>query len=175
MGWNIYPKSIDFNPRSRVGNDLLHRRRQFYLQISIHVPAWGTTGIAYLRVNTIGISIHVPAWGTTNKAMQQHAFCEFQSTFPRGERLEKYVSLKADTNFNPRSRVGNDSCAGVYGAILCLFQSTFPRGERQEVVMIICCYGNFNPRSRVGNDKYVTWIFDTFLQFQSTFPRGERH
>ena len=80
-------KDHDFNPRSRVGNDLLHRRRQFYLQISIHVPAWGTTGIAYLRVNTIGISIHVPAWGTTFFAINDPSVLIY---------------------FNPRSRVGND-------------------------------------------------------------------
>ena len=33
--------------------------------ISIHVPAWGTTGIGLFINTSDGISIHVPAWGTT--------------------------------------------------------------------------------------------------------------
>ena len=57
---------VDFNPRSRVGND---RKAAEVIQgfvISIHVPAWGTTSA--LQCNSIRneISIHVPAWGTTH-------------------------------------------------------------------------------------------------------------
>ena len=85
-------------------------------------------GVGYYEV----ISIHVPAWGTT--AVQEW-FCNssrFQSTFPRGERplfrncmcafdiisihvpawgttAKTWPSLVDTVNFNPRSRVGNDS------------------------------------------------------------------
>ena len=56
-----------FNPRSRVGNDEVKEAIQTTSQISIHVPAWGTTHVQRLRpVN----------------------YAVFQSTFPRGERLQ---------------------------------------------------------------------------------------
>ena len=35
----------DFNPRSRVGNDDFRNGSKYVLNISIHVPAWGTTAI----------------------------------------------------------------------------------------------------------------------------------
>ena len=76
----------NFNPRSRVGND--------------HVAAGEEAGH--------GISIHVPAWGTTTQWPKGRLICQFQSTFPRGER-------QLDSG---RSRSHKR------------FQSTFPRGER---------------------------------------------
>ena len=56
---------IDFNPRSRVGNDSEKKKRQHFIPISIHVPAWGTTPVS---------------------PFSSDSFCYF----------------------NPRSRVGND-------------------------------------------------------------------
>ena len=40
--------------------------------ISIHVPAWGTTTLYCNDTNPQGISIHVPAWGTTNSFVVIH-------------------------------------------------------------------------------------------------------
>ena len=34
---------VDFNPRSRVGNDYMTENALVFVIISIHVPAWGTT------------------------------------------------------------------------------------------------------------------------------------
>ena len=97
-----------FNPRSRVGNDCRRKCCIDLLNISIHVPAWGTT----LRLST-------------------HLLSKiFQSTFPRGERRITVHTRLRHHNFNPRSRVGNDS-----GRLL--------RTRR---------LNHFNPRSRVGND-----------------------
>ena len=77
---------IYFNPRSRVGNDTECPFSEFWEDISIHVPAWGTTLPSPLYVT----------------------YLKFQSTFPRGERLgaRKFGTYFLD--FNPRSRVGND-------------------------------------------------------------------
>ena len=55
--------------------------------ISIHVPAWGTTINVPYDLQNIKISIHVPAWGTTAENNKWIFDDEFQSTFPRGERL----------------------------------------------------------------------------------------
>ena len=79
----------DFNPRSRVGNDCK-------VGDTVYVPTRfqstfprGERQRAFQQSRAlISISIHVPAWGTTNVAI---AF------------------LNLSRNFNPRSRVGNDA------------------------------------------------------------------
>ena len=82
-------KIIDFNPRSRVGNDAFVNGTNALLVISIHVPAWGTTLRVFRTSHANPISIHVPAWGTTKFDILQ---------------------IRLAKDFNPRSRVGNDSC-----------------------------------------------------------------
>ena len=106
----LFNTVVDFNPRSRVGNDLsicggvsivggfqstfprgerpsANTPPFAALNISIHVPAWGTTNMDAIKIVLIlnfnprsrvgndivslrlfgfrSISIHVPAWGTT--------------------------------------------------------------------------------------------------------------
>ena len=107
--FNTAYKSTNFNPRSRVGNDVATFLPLYLIQISIHVPAWGTTMEELLHTRHFHISIHVPAWGTTQFAEQNINHFQFQSTFPRGERPFAQLFL-------------------LLGG---LFQSTFPRGERQ--------------------------------------------
>ena len=63
------------------------RRRGHTENISIHVPAWGTTELETVVPVFFAISIHVPAWGTTRFQLNQY---------------------NNHSNFNPRSRVGND-------------------------------------------------------------------
>ena len=82
-----YDQDYNFNPRSRVGNDLIPSLLNALSGISIHVPAWGTTTKLTDHITRSDISIHVPAWGTT------------------------WGSFEIDggkVDFNPRSRVGND-------------------------------------------------------------------
>ena len=66
--------SGNFNPRSRVGNDSKTNELYLYLDISIHVPAWGTTDIKSGISSLTDISIHVPAWGTTAKTYKFSIF-----------------------------------------------------------------------------------------------------
>ena len=78
-----------FNPRTRVGCD------RHALGGKLHV---------------VNISIHAPAWGaTTAKSISNHLLTTFQSTHPRGVRLEAVRPILASV----------------------LFQSTHPRGVRQ--------------------------------------------
>ena len=128
--WLVAVKHIHFNPRSLVGND--------------YIPV-GTYTI-------VEISIHVPSWGTTIFTRRQPPCILFQSTFPRGERQNEPVNLKQIDNFNPRSLVGNDHLLHHCPENIVnfnprslvgndrgeqtrrrslLFQSTFPRGERR--------------------------------------------
>ena len=61
----------DFNPRSLVGNDKLRK---------LHLAGYS-------------ISIHVPAWGTTIAPRLTPMRSAFQSTFPRGERLQIFTNI----------------------------------------------------------------------------------
>ena len=66
LNGTVHLSSCDFNPRSRVGNDILScDEYRKYRKISIHVPAWGTTIPIQESIQLSEISIHVPAWGTT--------------------------------------------------------------------------------------------------------------
>ena len=121
----------NFNPRSLVGNDDSATRQRpaiwaFQstfprgerpdlaeyiakpLEISIHVPSWGTTRSLFDLPFPLPISIHVPSWGTTSMLAGCGKAYPFQSTFPRGERLYSSRNLYHCWDFNPRSLVGND-------------------------------------------------------------------
>ena len=78
------------------------------MDISIHVPSWGTTDYAETVTDSLGISIHVPSWGTTFCLSAINYCIKFQSTFPRGERHIILPFFLLNYNFNPRSLVGND-------------------------------------------------------------------
>ena len=84
--------SMNFNPRSRVGND---------------VNAVKEMSIDDIFQSTFprGERQMLPPFIILTRT--------FQSTFPRGERLEPFGSFELDGDFNPRSRVGNDFCVSV--------------------------------------------------------------
>ena len=76
----------------------------------------------------------------------------FQSTRPRGARLEPHRAYHGGDRFNPRARAGRD-----------------PR------YLIALLHGHsFNPRARAGRDRGNYDPADTNGQFQSTRPRGAR-
>ena len=78
---------------------------------------------------------------------------QFQSTHPRGVRLDDALALLAgNCGFNPRTRVGCDAIRTSSLSLIRLFQSTHPRGVRQK------------PPAPCG----------LCFQFQSTHPRGVR-
>ena len=91
MGNDKYDKLSDycktnFNPRSRVGNDIISGDVSHTDDISIHVPAWGTTEQETMFRDLFGFQSTFPRG-------ERHipngiVLCEdkFQSTFPRGER-----------------------------------------------------------------------------------------
>ena len=94
----------------------------------------------------------------TSHGVQPHGVCvavdavEFQSTHPRGVRLDRSDVADAVVNFNPRTREGCDASAPP---------------ESREIV-------NFNPRTREGCDGRFTMPLMVFALFQSTHPRGVR-
>ncbi len=143
--------------------------------VSIHAPAWGATIAASRPSPTSTVSIHAPAWGATLECQSFEVSLKFQSTPPRGGRLDRSLHVLArgevsihapawgatstDTapsarrsGFNPRPRVGGDLATRRRNRLIRMFQSTPPRGGRPNL-----------PIEVTGDDV-----------FQSTPPRGGR-
>ena len=100
---------VCFNPRPRVGGDIMSMLQQVIFVVSIHAPAWGATGTPDFGPAPNQVSIHAPAWGATYFTDGTAGLLTFQSTPPRGGRL-------------------TSSCPRVEALE---FQSTPPRGGRQ--------------------------------------------
>ena len=103
------------------------------LHVSIHVPAWGaTTEFLAMRLPTMFQST-LPRGERLMPSMKLSYASLFQSTLPRGERLGSLAEIEGAVEvsihapawgatlstanatatsscFNPRSRVGSDSC-----------------------------------------------------------------
>ncbi len=77
----------DFNPRSREGSDEIHIKSDYPTIISIHAPARGATLAEHNKEIGSLISIHAPARGATTQINILQINIIFQSTLPRGERL----------------------------------------------------------------------------------------
>jgi len=98
-----------FNPRARVGRD--------EMRDSV--------------INKVqAVSIHAPAWGATQREGRVDIEAMFQSTRPRGARLDDVLR----------------------DAPAALFQSTRPRGARPLSLLFCSLFSSFNPRARVGRD-----------------------
>ena len=126
----------------------------------------------------IQISIHVPARGTTTVLPIPTARSKFQSTFPQGERQLPHLISPFLLDFNPRSRKGNDGFGSCFVSVKANFNPRSRKGndrltENRSFQMDISIHvpargttlvsipiaepiAYFNPRSRKGND-YVRW------------------
>ena len=110
--------------------------------ISIHVPAWGTTISGQKPQQASIFQSTFPRGERLIVAFISMFGWEFQSTFPRGERQNqakiasgssisihvpawgttkmRFGCFSARSNFNPRSRVGNDSkFSQIFFVFLC--------------------------------------------------------
>ncbi len=143
-----------FNPRARVGRDRRAGRDW----------AWRSV-----------VSIHAPAWGATRPISTFRCLARFQSTRPRGARLQRpadcratravsihapawgatqgrTANLIAELEFQstrPRgARLSKSDSSGLTVA----FQSTRPRGARRYQAPNQMPMPCFNPRARVGRD-----------------------
>ena len=167
--------------------------------ISIHAPARGATGAIQSFLGVIVISIHAPARGATRYMIAGETYPgEFQSTLPRGERLNCMISLPEQIYFNPRSREGSDRAKGAKPWQLADFNPRSREGSdqqgkpqeirRQSISIHAPARGataawpqirrpgqNFNPRSRKGSDIAIQAALQNYEEFQSTLPQGERH
>ena len=138
-----FDKINDFNPRACVRHDTTCSQSGVHINISIHVPAWGTTcGAIYystllvfqstclrearrayvpLIVSLSVISIHVPAWGTTLLFLMCLCITIFQSTCLREARHRLLFQRLHILNFNPRACVRHDCFIGYNKHIFSLY------------------------------------------------------
>ena len=155
LAWIIdnYGAIADFNPRSRVGNDVYPARKyKGYHAISIHVPAWGTTISGRCFPAPQFISIHVPAWGTTCVIYHILQVPQISIHVPAwGTTIHHFKGFSVVDDFNPRSRVGNDV-------------ERLRSADKMTISIHVPAWGTTAHNSEHG----------TRTGFQSTFPRGER-
>ena len=150
---NIAISADNFNPRSRVGNDVICVRiRNLICRFQSTFPR-GERHLFLLRTRIC---------------------LKFQSTFPRGERQLLPRSFPRISHFNPRSRVGNDGVSKCTDASGKRFQSTFPRGERLSIRQSSLLQPVFQSTFPRGERLSATSCLCFYFAFQSTFPRGER-
>ena len=97
-----------FNPRSRVGSDMVYA----------------------MDLSDLTVSIHAPAWGATFANNGQHTALLFQSTLPRGERPIHRALTMEKQGFQSTLPRGERRGCFVSHFVSYLFQSTLPRGER---------------------------------------------
>ncbi len=143
-----------FNPRSRVGSDLIITTRLMTLMLFQSTLPRGERHRHDIEDrNGIPVSIHAPAWGATFCCTFIISHSAFQSTLPRGER--------------PTSWVDSPS-------LMVWFQSTLPRGERLALLPIQNEAGTFQSTLPRGERPKVKRILISSPKFQSTLPRGER-
>ena len=177
-----YFLSVDFNPRTRVGCDLLsgqhihashifqsthpggvrptirHSRHRPEIFQSTH-PGGVRPATKSTENNPNAISIHAPGWGATMRRRVHRRFVSFQSTHPGGVRPPK-------TGSNDK---GDDISihAPGWGATLLLgcscgrWQDFNPRtrvGCDDLPQGRIAKSGHFNPRTRVGCDVTLSLV-----------------
>ena len=103
----------NFNPRSHGGATQRCQEAEESQKISIHAPTGGATHNRSLTVRKTVISIHAPTGGATSVCTPEGCILLFQSTLPRGERLESSRNGSENLDFNPRSHGGSD---GVFSS-----------------------------------------------------------
>ena len=126
-------KERDFNPRSREGSDHEVTYYDGITKISIHAPARGATLIQAELQQSSGISIHAPARGATIEQCHEVMSRIFQSTLPRGERLQSPLHYPLHGTISIHAPARGATLIKPWHLFNYLFQSTLPRGERQDI------------------------------------------
>ena len=73
-----------FNPRPRMGGDLVVVHVHDLRHVSIHAPAWRATQRGVCLADSLLVSIHAPAWRATLWRGWRLIWRRFQSTPPHG-------------------------------------------------------------------------------------------
>ena len=168
---------IDFNPRSRVGSDMSTSflpSKEGYFNPRSRVGSDLSCSETILSRYNFNPRSRVGSDDTGED--EPVTKIVFQSTLPRGERLDNDPRLKGRIKISIHAPAWGATDGGNHVVWFGLFQSTLPRGERLRHYILVAGEAyDFNPRSRVGSDRSSPCTAFTVSTFQSTLPRGERH
>ena len=117
-----------FNPRAHVGRGKTDEATRIRQEVSIHAPTWG----AALLVVAV-----------CHRSM-------FQSTRPRGARLDEFWQRYIVGDVSIHAPTWGAAWVNLSQVTRDLFQSTRPRGARQNVIDQLRKQFGFNPRAHVG-------------------------
>jgi len=90
----FYMCALGFNPRTRVGCDIIIYPIGFDAAVSIHAPVWGATFALLHNMFEYRVSIHAPVWGATALTWRKKTAIPFQSTHPCGVRPDCGPSMR---------------------------------------------------------------------------------
>ena len=97
--------SIHAPTRGATGHDALY---VWCRLVSIHAPTRGATGHNNIFQPVKKVSIHAPTRGATKNPPWTSNLQMFQSTHPRGVRLDNIFNTNGTASFNPRTHEGCD-------------------------------------------------------------------
>ena len=164
-----------FNPRSRMGSDVLMLVESGELNVSIHAPAWGATMHCHIvLILLFGFNPRSRMGSDFHESINRRDGTKFQSTLPHGER--PFILFLDCT--------------------LRQFQSTLPHGERLQIfasasdLALVSIHApawgatstaTGEPEDIVVSIHAPAWgatssfgFIGTPFKFQSTLPHGER-
>ena len=151
---SVVSTTRNFNPRSREGSDVENAAADSkVVGISIHAPARGATmvsrpiGLLMLYFNPRS---REGSDGQPEPPEPPHPI--FQSTLPRGERLQNLLRVRKYNYFNPRSREGSDKIPFFRIRHILISIHAPARGATISSNSMKSFINYFNPRSREGSD-----------------------
>ena len=97
-----------FNPRTRVGCDILQATRPTTRKVSIHAPVWGATVGKLATIEPSSVSIHAPVWGATQSGGATDNRTRVSIHAPVWGATSQLRVKCLMVSFNPRTRVGCD-------------------------------------------------------------------
>ena len=162
-----------FNPRPRVGGDVIIRQSERPQTVSIHAPAWGATKPLQNFPSPLMFQSTPPRGGRPIIPFKMADPTEFQSTPPRGGRqglrVERYrpgVSIHAPAWGATNDGVGHfsDNCVSIHAPAWGATNVRVRVLEGHSVSIHAPAWGATMQVSLAG----------TGLTFQSTPPRGGR-
>ena len=167
-------RSVYFNPRTHVGCDYKPDATATAFSISIHAPTWGAT-LAGVSISSSSLfqSTH-PRGVRLDSRHETREDAEFQSTHPRGVRHSVMFFSRKDLDISIHAPTWGATPTTIAMAAMIVFQSTHPRGVRPTInksLLIGSVFQSTHPRGVRLTNVNLTSAQNVF---QSTHPRGVR-
>ena len=150
---SICAPAPDFNPRSYKRSDCYYSYTAPFMDISIHAPTRGATGLHPLFISVMRISIHAPTRGATLGGNMDNMIG--QNFNPRSyKRSDHFLPKRLQDiyNFNPRSYKRSDLITNKQA---CAVSDFNPRSYKRSDFITGAFshdYKDFNPRSYKRSD-----------------------